>query len=64
MPQAIVSRISEQSVKALSDATLKERLISQGIEPALGGVDEFSRYLASEIPKWAKVIKAAAIPPQ
>lgn len=63
-PQAIVARISEQSVKALSDATLKERLISQGIEPALGGVDEFSRYLASEIPKWAKVIKAAAIPPQ
>jgi tripartite-type tricarboxylate transporter receptor subunit TctC len=63
-PQAIVSRISEQSVKALSDATLKERLISQGIEPALGGVEEFSRYLTSEIPKWAKVIKAAAIPPQ
>jgi tripartite-type tricarboxylate transporter receptor subunit TctC len=63
-PQAIVAKLSDQSMKALGDPVLKERLLSQGIEPALGGVDEFSRYLASEIPKWAQVIKAAAIPPQ
>ena len=63
-PQAVIAKLGEQSVKALSDAQLKERLLSQGIEPAAGGVEEFSRYLNSEIPKWAKVIKAAAIPPQ
>jgi tripartite-type tricarboxylate transporter receptor subunit TctC len=63
-PPAIVARLGEQSVKALSDSQLKERLASQGIEAAAGGVEEFSAYIASEIPKWAKVIKAAAISPQ
>lgn len=63
-PQAVIAKLGEQSVRALSDAQLKERLLSQGIEPASGGVEEFTRYLSIEIPKWAKVIKAAAIPPQ
>jgi tripartite-type tricarboxylate transporter receptor subunit TctC len=63
-PQAIVAKLGEQSVKALSDPHLKERLVAQGIDPAIGGVDEFSAYLNIEIPKWTKVIKAAAIPPQ
>jgi tripartite-type tricarboxylate transporter receptor subunit TctC len=63
-PQAVVTRLGEHAMKALSAADLKERLLSQGIEPATGGVDEFSSYFKSEIAKWAKVIKAAAIPPQ
>jgi tripartite-type tricarboxylate transporter receptor subunit TctC len=63
-PPAIVAKLGEQSVKALSDSQLKERLAGQGIEAAAGGVEEFSAYIASEIPKWAKVIKAAAISPQ
>lgn len=63
-PQAIVARLGEHAMKALSDAQLKERLLSLGIEPATGGVEEFSAYYSAEVLKWAKVIKAAAIPPQ
>jgi tripartite-type tricarboxylate transporter receptor subunit TctC len=63
-PRSVISRLGDESVKALSAADLKERLLSQSIEPARGGVDEFSAYLSAEIPKWAKVIKAAGIPPQ
>jgi tripartite-type tricarboxylate transporter receptor subunit TctC len=63
-PQAVVTKLGDQSIKALSDPQLRERLLSQGIDPAIGGVDEFSAYLNAEIPKWAKVIKAAAIPAQ
>jgi hypothetical protein len=51
-------------VKALGDASLKERLLAQGIEPAVGGIDEFGSYFNSELTKWAKVIRDAAIPPQ
>jgi tripartite-type tricarboxylate transporter receptor subunit TctC len=61
---AVIARLGEHSAKALSDAQLKERLLSQGIEPAAGGVEEFSSYFSGEMSKWAKVIKAAAIPPQ
>jgi tripartite-type tricarboxylate transporter receptor subunit TctC len=63
-PAAVVQRLGELSVKALADAQLKERLLAQGIEGATGGVEEFGNYLNVEIAKWAKVISAAAIPPQ
>jgi tripartite-type tricarboxylate transporter receptor subunit TctC len=63
-PAPIIGRLSDEGAKALKAADLRERLLAQGIEPARGGVEEFRPYLASEILKWAKVIKAAGIPPQ
>jgi tripartite-type tricarboxylate transporter receptor subunit TctC len=63
-PRPVIARLGDETVKALSAADLREKLVSQGIEPAKGGVDEFSGYLSAEITKWAKVIKTAGIPPQ
>jgi tripartite-type tricarboxylate transporter receptor subunit TctC len=63
-PQSVVARLGVEAAKALGDSQLKERLPSQGIEPAAGGVDEFGGYFNAELVKWARVIKAAAIPPQ
>ena len=63
-PRAAISRLGDETIKALATADLKERLINQGIEPAKGGVDEFAVFLDAEIAKWEKVIKAAGIPPQ
>ncbi len=63
-PRAVISRLGDETVKALTTADLKERLINQGIEPARGGVDEFAVFLTAEIGKWEKVIRAAGIPPQ
>ena len=64
VPRPVITRLSEESVKALTVPDLKERLLALGIEPAKGGVNEFAGYLEAEIAKWAKVIKAAGIPPQ
>jgi tripartite-type tricarboxylate transporter receptor subunit TctC len=63
-PQTVITRLGVEATKALGDFQLKERLLSQGIEPAAGGVDEFGGYFNAEVTKWARVIKAAAIPPQ
>jgi len=63
-PRAAISRLGDETIKALATADLKERLINQGIEPAKGGVDEFAAFLDAEIAKWEKVIRAAGIPPQ
>jgi tripartite-type tricarboxylate transporter receptor subunit TctC len=63
-PAAILSRLSNDMIKALEFADVKERLASQGIIPAVGGTDEFRKYMAAELPKWAKVIRDAKIPPQ
>ena len=63
-PRPAISRLGDETVKALTASDLRERLLNQGIEPARGGVEEFAAYLGLEIPKWARVIKAAGIPPQ
>ena len=63
-PRAAIAKLGDESAKALGAADLKERLLNQGIDPAKGGVEEFTAVLNSEIPKWEKVIKAAKIPPQ
>src|SRR3970282_2276914 len=63
-PREVVSKLSDDIVKALDAPELKERLTNQGIEPAESGASEFARYLDSEMAKWAKVVKAAGIPPQ
>ena len=63
-PRAALARLGEESAKALTAADLKERLLNLGIEPAKGGIEEFSAYFRSEVAKWEKVIKAAGIPPQ
>lgn len=63
-PPATLARLGEHAMKALSDVQLQERLLAQGIDPATGGVEEFTAYYNAEVIKWAKVIKAAAIPLQ
>jgi len=63
-PRAAIARLGEESAKALTAADLKERLLALGIEPAKGGIEEFSAYFRGEVAKWEKVIKAAGIPPQ
>ena len=63
-PPAILARLSNDTIKALEFNDVKERLVSQGIVPATGGSDEFRKYILAEIPKWAKVIREAKIPPQ
>ncbi len=63
-PRAALSKLGEESAKALTGADLRERLLSQAIDPAKGGIEEFAALLATEIPKWEKVIRAARIPPQ
>jgi tripartite-type tricarboxylate transporter receptor subunit TctC len=63
-PRAVITRLGEESAKALTAADLKEKLLSQGIDPAKGGVEEFTALLGGEIPKWEKVIQTAKIPPQ
>ena len=63
-PAPIVSRLSNDMIKALASADMKERLSNQGIDPVAGGSDEFRKYMAAEIPKWAKVIRDANIAAQ
>jgi tripartite-type tricarboxylate transporter receptor subunit TctC len=60
-PGAIIARIHQDAVAALSLPDVKERLTALGFEPAVTTPDEFGARIRSEIAKWDKVVRAAHI---
>jgi tripartite-type tricarboxylate transporter receptor subunit TctC len=60
-PGDIVARINRDTVAALSQPDVKERLSALGFEPAVTTPDEFGARIRSEIVKWDKVVRAAHI---
>ncbi len=55
----IVDRLQQETAKALASPALKERLQAQGAIPSGMTSAEFTRHIAAETAKWAKVVKAA-----
>ncbi|MBI3368093.1 MAG: tripartite tricarboxylate transporter substrate binding protein [Burkholderiales bacterium] len=58
-PPEVVSRIAQETARALNSPALKERLLSQGAIPSGIGSAEFGRFIGAESVKWAKVVKAS-----
>ncbi len=58
-PADIVTRLQQESSKALASPALKERLQSQGAIPSGIAGAEFGKFIAAETAKWSKVVKAS-----
>lgn len=58
----IIRRLHAEFVKALGSAEVRARLTEDGFQVVGNTPDEFTRFIASEKDKWAKVIAAAKIP--
>ena len=61
LPKEIVDKLHAEVIKAIAVPSVKERLIGLGAELVGSSPEEFSLYIRSEIPRWAKVIKDAGI---
>lgn len=60
-PRDIVTRLSQALVTGLGSPDLRERLATQGAEPASSSPEAFASLLRDEIARWAKVIRNAGI---
>ena len=60
-PPAVIARIHATIVESLRTPALRELLVKSGAEPLGNTPEEFAEALKRELPKWAKVIKAAGI---
>ncbi len=58
-PQAVIDRLSRESMKILQSDEIKKRFAEVGAEPIGGTPQQFAAFMAAETVKWAKVIKAS-----
>ena len=57
----IISRLNQSIARILKQPEVQARLRADGVEPAHTTPEEFRRFIAEEIAKWSKVIKAGNI---
>jgi tripartite-type tricarboxylate transporter receptor subunit TctC len=63
-PAEIVTVLNKEITASLNDETIKKRLADLGAEPQPQMTpDAFAKYVADDVTRWAKVIKAAGMKP-
>lgn len=58
-PPAIVRQLNVEIAKVVKTAEFADRLARDGAEPEITSAEQFSRYVESEVSRWAKIIRAA-----
>ena len=58
-PPDIVSRLQQESAKAMNNPAVKEKLLAQGAIPGGNTPADFSKMIGFEIKKWAQVVKVS-----
>jgi tripartite-type tricarboxylate transporter receptor subunit TctC len=60
-PAAIIERLNQETLKALADPALRNKLIEIGAEPSPTSPAEFRALIAAEVIKWRKIIEDAKL---
>ncbi len=63
-PANLITRLNTEIGKAVQSADVKKRFGDAGVEPLTSTPEEFTKFLAVETPRYAKIVKDANIPAQ
>jgi tripartite-type tricarboxylate transporter receptor subunit TctC len=63
-PAEIIDRLNRETNAALAEPKLKAQLANFGASVMTNSPADFGKFIASEIDKWAKVVKFANIKPE
>jgi tripartite-type tricarboxylate transporter receptor subunit TctC len=58
-PPEVITRLQQETAKALKTPAINERLMAQGAIPSGNTPQEFARHIEAEHKKWAGVVKAS-----
>ena len=61
IPPEIVQRLNTEVVGVLKQAAVRERFAAEGVDVRYSTPDEFTRLLASDVERWAKVVQRAGV---
>jgi tripartite-type tricarboxylate transporter receptor subunit TctC len=62
-PKDVVGKLGAETLKALEDAGVRDKLSALGAVVDPLGPEAFDKFFRNEIEKWAKVVKASGIQP-
>jgi tripartite-type tricarboxylate transporter receptor subunit TctC len=57
MPAPLVARLNDEITKVLNQPDVRERILSDGSEPATGTPESFRQFMHADLAKWAKLVK-------
>ncbi|HYC46656.1 MAG TPA: tripartite tricarboxylate transporter substrate binding protein [Burkholderiales bacterium] len=60
-PKEIVARLNAEVLKALKDAGVREKLMSQGLIPGGNSPGELAAFIRRDTERWAPVVKATGV---
>lgn len=58
-PKDVVARLSDAFKQVLDMPDIKNRMVTQGADPAFMGSEDFAKFLAAEMPRWEQAVKAS-----
>jgi tripartite-type tricarboxylate transporter receptor subunit TctC len=58
-PADVTNKLSQAFKETLESPEIQKRMIEQGADPAYLNADQFTKFLAIEMPRWAKVVNQA-----
>ena len=58
-PKEVVAKLSDAFQQVMNNADVRERMVTQGADPAFLGADDFAKFLGAELPRWAAAVKAS-----
>ena len=60
-PREIITRLNAELIQAMRAPEMRDRLASNGAEPATGTPEQFAAFIKSEITQWTTVVRNAGI---
>ena len=63
-PRALITRIHASTARAIDNADVRKRYAAEGGEAVGSAPEAASKFLVTEIQRWAKVIKEAGLRPE
>ena len=64
IPKPVFDKLRTDLLAALNNAEVKKRLTDQGVDVKTSTPEQFVDYVKKETARWARVVKAANIPPE
>jgi tripartite-type tricarboxylate transporter receptor subunit TctC len=58
-PPDVVAKLSQAFKETLDSPEVQKKMLEQGADPAYLNADQFTKFLAAEMPRWAKAVKQA-----